>query len=404
MNSLCPTLREACASRDDLSPSPDGPLPPWIRFALGWQPRGDSDSSDTTPSSPEGLFGMLLDAEGPLLGDAMPLYEQFRHELPEQALGMNKSELLRLCHYRELLANQNRTGLARRLDREIARSDHSRLFHCEILHLFWQCRCGLGPLARKAADREFMLRSELGSGWRQQRARWQSLGEPARFLAPILRGSREQGILFHPAQLEPQPGCDLARLDVLVRGLGSGALASLLDVLGRSHRLEISIDPDGWKSLRPLLVSLLAGACQPFSEVPVSCLPCSLPDQADSLPMATLVVHSPNGHVPPDHHLPAGNWRVLLLHDRVPSVPDGYTGLRLEWKTLVGDWVNARDAESCGVIPLRQYVNELEQRYILEVLRHHGGVKTRACESLGITRQTLYAKLGRRPPTAGTAR
>lgn len=50
------------------------------------------------------------------------------------------------------------------------------------------------------------------------------------------------------------------------------------------------------------------------------------------------------------------------------------------------------------MIPLKHYVNELEQRYIREVLQHHKGHKTRACASLGITRQTLYAKLGKATP------
>ena len=47
--------------------------------------------------------------------------------------------------------------------------------------------------------------------------------------------------------------------------------------------------------------------------------------------------------------------------------------------------------ESSGL--LKEQVAQLEQRLILESLKEHGGNKSRAAQALGITRQTIIAKL-----------
>jgi DNA-binding NtrC family response regulator len=45
------------------------------------------------------------------------------------------------------------------------------------------------------------------------------------------------------------------------------------------------------------------------------------------------------------------------------------------------------------LMPLRDFVRQVERHYILDVLGLHHGVKSRACERLQISRQTLYTKL-----------
>jgi transcriptional regulator with PAS, ATPase and Fis domain len=45
------------------------------------------------------------------------------------------------------------------------------------------------------------------------------------------------------------------------------------------------------------------------------------------------------------------------------------------------------------LLPLREFVRQVERHYILDVLGLHNGVKSRACERLQISRQTLYTKL-----------
>jgi len=87
----------------------------------------------------------------------------------------------------------------------------------------------------------------------------------------------------------------------------------------------------------------------------------------------------------------------LLLHEQAPAT--GNTDvLNLAWQPSLGLQGRLPGMQPTAVLPLRQFVSEMEQRYIREVLSHHRGIKTRACESLGITRQTLYSKLGRQNP------
>lgn len=393
-----PTQADGPDRAEDVSRLTGGLLPPWLHFALAWQPRQDAALLLQDDLEVAHLCRLILDADGPLMAEAMPLYERHRHRIPETCCGFRKSELLRLCHYRELVSLNRHDTLLRILDRELTRSDHGRLFHCEVLNLFWLSRQGRGTLALKAAEREFALRSDGPPDWRLQRARWRSMGQPQRLLATVLRGSHLHGIHFHPAQLQRQFDCGLAEIDGLVRGLPAGSLERILALLLGGRQLEMHLDRQAWLALRPLLTSLLAGEGQPFSEVPLSCLPCPLPEHPAAMPPATLVIHCPGGRRPADRLLPSGNWRVLLLHEQPPAAENHRTVLSLPWQPALGLDKCLPGTPSPTVLPLRQFVSELEQRYIREVLSHHRGIKTRACESLGITRQTLYSKLGRRNP------
>ena len=63
---------------------------------------------------------------------------------------------------------------------------------------------------------------------------------------------------------------------------------------------------------------------------------------------------------------------VSILSERLQSPQDSFT-------------------ESSGL--LKEQVSQLEQRLILESLKEHGGNKSHAAQALGITRQTIIAKL-----------
>lgn len=389
---------EAQSPQEGVSWYEGGLLPPWLHFALAWRPRKDAPLQLQEALEPEHLCRLILEADGPLMAEAMPLFDRYRHRIPENCGGIAKQELLRLCHYRELSAQGRFESLWRYLDRELCKCEQSTLFHCEILNLLWQSRLGDGKLCQKAVDREFMLRSQGPPSWRLQRARWRSLGQPAKMQGTVLRASRAQGIQFHPSQLQPQYGCGLLEIDRLVRGLSVESLVHLLERLLADTLIPLRLDLQGWLALRPLLVSLFAGENQPFTELPLSCLPCPLPDHPEGLPPATLVIHCPGDRKPHPEVLPAGNWRVLCLHDESSSPGSDPERLELTWNQVIGYPAPAARTE---VMPLRHYVNELEQRYIREVIQHHRGIKAKACASLGITRQTLYAKLGRGlPPEA----
>ncbi len=341
------------------------------------------------PDSPrETLWHLLLDLEGPLGHLALPVFRSLEEGLDEEGPGIKRAELERLCWYRQLLALGRRARLREALEGEITRADHSRLFHCEILHLFALSRGKASKLARKALEREVLLRQDCGSEWRRQRARAllarQQSEEACRQM--ILR-ARSQGVQIRLRHLAGQGLPDADCLRDALRLTRPASLGRLLEAwLGRQH-VRLRLEFSGWPLLRGLLQALLDPG-GPVVEVQAGALPAKLPLEAGCL----LVIHQDYGDPPRLPTLPE-EGRALWLCPGGP-VAEGWTEVgspldaRLH-RTLGGSWLKHPEQ----VLPLRQFVAQVEGQYIREVLRLHHGVKMRACESLGIARQTLYSKL-----------
>ena len=60
---------------------------------------------------------------------------------------------------------------------------------------------------------------------------------------------------------------------------------------------------------------------------------------------------------------------------------------------MVAERIRFKTPERSEPAGLKERLADLEKQLILEALRAHGNNKTRAAESLGITRQTVIAKL-----------
>jgi hypothetical protein len=256
-------------------------------------------------------------------------------------------------------------------------------------------------LVRRTLERELLLRDRLPEDWAFHRCRWLyrrlQLG-PGSSMArsEAAAKARNAGILFHPDQLDDAPARLCRRLRDLLEGLQPGCLLSLTGRLLAGQPCELLVSPANWARLRSWISHLCCGRGLPLLELPAGSLPNPL-SPGDARVPRPLVLHL-DGDAPTDLEqrlagLAAEGWLPLLVHG----------GASLELPAL--NTIDGRGHEPVDVseallragidpvLPLREFVRRAERRYIQEVIGLHGGIKTRACETLQITRQTLYSKL-----------
>jgi hypothetical protein len=254
---------------------------------------------------------------------------------------------------------------------------------------------------RRLLEQELLLRSALPEDWHFHRAKWRYLElqveQSGKLLAPVeaARRARAVGILFHPDQLRPSPLSRWYSITSALEMLEAPAWLGLLEHLGAGRPVDLVLAPGLWSHLRPWLSFLVGGTGIPFVELYAGSLPETPPPAGRG---GLLVLH--NDEAPGEALEPwsrqAGlaGWNLLLLRQR--AMPELPFLNRVEAGGQAREWVRRQLAGGVEerVLPLRDFVRRMERSYILDVLGRHKGIKSRACERLQISRQTLYSKLG----------
>jgi hypothetical protein len=279
----------------------------------------------------------------------------------------------------------------------------------QLLPDFLNLQAGVYSDSRRSSnqnvERELLYRGQLHECWKFHRVRWEYRQLQNRFLGNVgnqlqaAKRARSAGIFFHPDQLRAL-SMNWVEIRRLLERFPVGSLFKLFSSIRSSAGLEINIAEGDWRMLRPLITDLLSGGGLHFFELPAYSWPCSLPESKDDLQQGVLVFHLAKDSKTMisrlrDHvlSLEARGWKVLILNssNRQTDIELESIDLRLELDRKDSGANMTQDS----VVPLREYLRRIEQQYIHDVLDLHAGIKTRACESLKITRQTLYAKLGR---------
>lgn len=256
---------------------------------------------------------------------------------------------------------------------------------------------------RRLLEQELLLRSSLPEDWQFHRAKWGYLElqeeRTGRLLAPAeaARRARVGGVLFHPDQLRPSPLRRWYSIKRALDMLDAGAWLSLLDHLLAGRPVDLVLAVGLWTHLRPWLSFLLGGSGIPFVELYSGSLPDMPPAAAQC--SGLLVLHSDDvldARLEPwCRQAGAAGWCLLVV--RQQAVDEAAYLNRVAAGRQSMEWVRRQLVSGAGderVLPLRDFVRQVERSYILDVLGLHNGIKTRACERLQISRQTLYSKLG----------
>ncbi len=283
-----------------------------------------------------------------------------------------------------------------------SRRDLERLDEADHLHRLVHRLEGQGRRQRRLLEQELLLRSSLPEDWHFHRAKWLYLAmqgeQTGTLLSPLeaARRARAGGVLFHPDQLA---GGSLRRWLVLRRAvemLEPARWLRLLRLLEQGRPLDLVLPPGLWMHLRPWLAFLLGGRGLLILEHYAG----SLPDSQPVVPGlgGLLILHS-EGPLdarwePWARQACEAGWQLCVVRQQAGP---GWEFLnRLEAGPQATEWVRrhlmAREP-SARLLPLREFVRQVERHYILDVLGLHNGVKSRACERLQISRQTLYTKL-----------
>lgn len=288
-------------------------------------------------------------------------------------------------------------------EEELPASDQVRLAEADQLHSLVGRLDGQPRRQRRLLEQELLLRSSLEEDWQFHRAKWRYLSLQAEqtgtMLAPAeaARRARAAGIFFHPDQLRPGP-CH--RWFGIRRALEMVEPASWLDLLShlrRNRPVELALPAGLWVHLRPWLAYLVGGSGLSFVEYYTGSLP-ELPP-APSGRRGLLVVHG-DGELEDRleewcRTATGQGWGLVMV--RPPQATPAAWLNRVAAGETGEEWVRRHVLAGHApeqVVPLRDFVRQVERSYILDVLGLLGGVKTRACEHLQISRQTLYTKLG----------
>jgi hypothetical protein len=281
--------------------------------------------------------------------------------------------------------------------------ERERMEEADHLHRLSMRLDGQPRRQRRLLEQELLLRSPLPEDWAFHRAKWrylQSQEEQAgSLLAPheAARRARQAGVWFHPDQLVPGPLRHWPALHRAVDMLEPGTWLRLLDHVKAGRPVDLGLPPGLWVHVRPWLRLLAAGRGLPCPEVMAGSLP-EAPPQPGPL-SGLLVVHSDGpleGRVLDWVRQAAeAGWRLCVVRPPGGGSPSFLQGIQAGAHAT--EWVRRNlfpRQPGEGLLSLREFVRLAERQYILDVLGLHKGVKSRACERLQISRQTLYSKLG----------
>ena len=339
------------------------------------------------------LSDLLLLLRG-RLAHALPALR--RELIPGDQFKRVNPDLLELVHLRGLALDGKYSRL-RRLLRGWSKSGNNTL-KAEALRLRRNCMREGSAIWKRLLSQELLLRSSGEEDWLYHEARWQyhqmqklKLGKLSK-AANYRRRAREAGVLFDPAQIELEACWSLSRLRELLQLMPTGLPLALLQRFRAGGVWELRLPLEVWPHLSPLLSLLAAGTNH--LELPLESWPCTLPDCGSD--PGTLVLYRRDEAAPRGGELDsvcAAGWQVIVLCDEdaspggLPLLDSGIRRGRIHLQSSVSRNTGTQ------VMPLKDFVRRVERRYIEEVLSLHSGVKTRACASLCITRQTLYSKL-----------
>lgn len=285
----------------------------------------------------------------------------------------------------------------------LSRRESERLEEADQLHQLSARLDGQPRRQRRLLEQELLLRSALPEDWAFHRAKWRYLQtqeeQAGSLLSPqeAARRARQAGVWFHPDQLVSGHLRHWPALHRATDMLEPRTWIQLLGHLVAGRPVELGLPPGLWGHLRPWLRHLAAGrgVCSP--EIFAGSLP-DMPPHPGPLP-GLLVLHSENpmeGRVAEWARQAAeAGWRLCVV--RPPGGPSPAFLHGIQAGSHATEWVrrNLLSRQSSeGLLPLREFVRLAERQYILDVLGLHKGIKSRACERLQISRQTLYSKLG----------
>lgn len=278
-----------------------------------------------------------------------------------------------------------------------------RQSEADALHRSMLRHAGVSNRQRRLLEQELLVRSTLPEDWYFHRAKWRYLelqaDQAGNLLSPseAARRARQAGIFFHPDQLKPARSQRWFGLRQGVELLDGKAWLDLLAHLTTGRPVDLALAPELWPHLRPWLTHLLGGQGLGLMELSMD----SLPEHPGTAPArrGLLILHGVD-QVPPSleawcQGAALAHWQVLAI--QAPHQPELPWANRVEGGSAGVQWNQRRHFTSRAMqgrpLPLRDFLKGVERHYIMDVLGSTGGVKTRACECLGISRQTLYAKL-----------
>ncbi len=377
-------------------------LPPWARaLALIDLIRSRELCSS---ESRRAWAGLLLSLEGRLAPAPRAALELVRLAGEVQPSGLDPA-LTELLPGLRLLEAEGRMALLRQRLRSFERRwcDTGSLVP-EFLRLKFIAFGRSGVRARRALEQELLLRGQQPENWSYHRARWlyrelqrDRLGRVGDAAQAAGRAAGA-GIRFHPGQLGQSAAWRWQDLRRLLETMPAGGPLGLLHAALQPGISEFLLPAGAWALMRGLFAGILGGSGTDFIELPAVCWPCPLPDCGER---HTLVLHLENGArclkspgAVALSDLTESGWKIILVNSGRPlgglasQVVD--PGIKPE---SLGGARTVLPTEGGSILPLREFVRRVELRYINDVLQLHAGVKTRACESLRITRQTLYTKL-----------
>ncbi len=334
------------------------------------------------------------------LAHALPALS--REFFPAQSLESVSPALRSLVRMRSLAADGKRVRLREALKCWSKTGDSTN--EVEVLSLRRACVREGSTAWERLLSQELLLRSGAHEDWLYHELRWLYHQMHRRKLGVLQSAdnhrirAREVGVFFDPAQIRQEPRWSLARVRNLLQLMPSGLPLALVKRFLAGGAWELRLPLEAWPHMSPLLSMLGAGTNH--LELPLGSWPCTLPDCGQH--PGTLVLYR-RDEAPLRHHeleeVCAAGWQVIVLCDEdaapgnLPLLESGIHRGRLHLSGV------SRNADS-RVLPLKDYMRRVERRYIEEVLSLHAGVKTRACASLCITRQTLYSKLSNTEPRA----
>jgi len=318
-----------------------------------------------------------------------------REPLPDEDRPLLKEWLVQWMDRRALETQEMRVELDA-LGRRCAEAD--------ALHRTVERQCGLPGRQRRLLEQELLLRSTLPEDWHFHRAKWRYLelqaDQAGNLLSPTeaSRRARQAGIFFHPDQLKPNRLLRWFNLRQAAELLEGQVWLDLLGHLCAGRPVDLALAPELWPHLRPWLHHLLGGQGQGLMELSMN----SLPEQPGKAPgnRGLLVLHSaddaPAGLEEWCRGAAQAGWQVLAI--QAPQRPPLAWANFVDGSSLGAQWAQRHRLSTPALqgrpLPLRDFLRGVERHYILDVLGVTGGIKTKACECLGISRQTLYAKLG----------
>jgi hypothetical protein len=285
----------------------------------------------------------------------------------------------------------------------LTRRESGQMEEADQLHRLSARLEGQPRRQRRLLEQELLLRSALPEDWAFHRAKWRYLKTQEEQAGVLLshheaaRRARQAGVWFHPDQLAPGQLRHWPALHRATDMLEARTWIALLGHLAAGRSVDLGLPPGLWGHLRPWLRHLAAGRGVPCPEVFAGNLP-DAPPPPGPLP-GLMVLHSEG---PLDgrtadwaRQAAEAGWRLCVVRPPGGSCPAFFHSIQAGSHAM--EWVRrnllARQTSE-GLLPLREFVRLAERQYILDVLGLHKGIKSRACERLQISRQTLYSKLG----------